>query len=1598
MSRRISSVDPALPLLLIIAGDVEQNPGPIIKWPCGTCGASTAVNRNPNSTSVGCNSCNRWFHVRCCIAGRRQDIISEASQHKWSCFGCTSTASATDTTAPSPDLQATPALMTTLVIDIDTSTDTARPSAAATSSISAASDQTATSATSMSSDSLNLTSFGSSIRERCDHCNKTIRQGQSPLQCQSCPAVCHKCTSCSGLARYRTDQPPWTCRNCRPQIRPVPMPATLCGRPLPPIMETISDNNAPGNTSNQLPHPERASCHLCKKAFAISITPLRCSTCPLLYHKNCARGKSSRSAHEKMIAANQWRCMHCTAPPVKNEAQQVPPNPSGKGLATRGKLVILQWNADGISTKTLELEHFLKDHHIDVALIQETHLTQKSADPVIQGYRLVRLDRPPDASGNHRGGGGLATYVREDVHLTTVRRCGPIPADCVMEHQSVSVLGKRGEYLHLTNIYAPPLRAHDDRTSGLHVGSLPSGRNDFVAGDFNAHSHLWDPIQPADNRGEEVEDWLINNQFGCANEGEPTRINRATAGFSSPDIMLCHQSHLPQVDWQTSDPLSSDHLPIITTIPLEVAIIPPAAREFRWLWGSADWPAFTETMESWATAQLPAWNALPVEAQAEAFQTAILKAAHLHIKRAPIRPRSKDWITPEIREKIKSRNRLFKQVRTQRQDWLQACQEVQELIRDSKRQRWQEFLEDLDWRSDYSKIWGTIRSLSGRTTPAAKNDILFHKEKPIADPNQKADVFALGYAAVSRISIKPMERRLGRELSQRLRNTPDIPDPSNEFSMTELVAVLASIKTQSAAGPDGICNRFLKALGPCARSNLLRLLNASWETDCCPQVWRNALIIPLLKAGKPASAIDSYRPISLTSAVVKTMERLVGNRLYHLVEHNGMLSEHQAGFRRQRSTEDQVLGLTQHISDCLQFKPAHRTVLALLDYSKAYDTVWREKLLHIMLDKGLPPKLVSWCASFLTNRQARVRLHGRDSRSVNMQQGLPQGSVLSPLLFLLYINGVADVVGEDVKVFLYADDVAVCASSASKADATSKLQRTLDKIAAWSSAMKLRLNPAKCEVAAFSAASIDVDGWRPELSLNGSPLGFTKTPTFLGVTLDSQLSFIPHANNVAKRVSARCRMLASLAGKDWGWRAVNLHRVFGATMSSLINYCSPAWQPWLSPSGTAILQRVQNKALRIITGCLSTTPVEALHRETDVPLLSTQNARSSAIAMERSLRLHPSRPRRQLAEGTTIHRKARGSWRQQANQEVARVGLTAQPRTSFPPPSDPPWNQGDIHWRVHLSESAINPRRLDLQARIAAAEEDIKPYLESAKWVAYTDGAYAPRKGSGSAAIIVTLPTDSIGSAIHRNLHTTISRTNPANVPAYEAEIEAIGLAVEWLNHQTSQDAAIIACDCTAVLRGLQRPGLPNQRLSTLRQALSATRRQITLLWTPSGSAGNTEADRVAKAARSVDPLPRNRPVPISFATAKSTINRIIQDPPPSNQGVLLTYHSHPRSAGNNLNTCPEAAINRQEEVLLRQIRTGHCHKFAAYRAQIDPTVDPACPRCHAGLDTAEHWLLECRAICMERRTAFGDLPPDRTALTLRTEGVASLSRLTNLL
>ena len=396
---------------------------------------------------------------------------------------------------------------------------------------------------------------------------------------------------------------------------------------------------------------------------------------------------------------------------------------------------------------------------------------------------------------------------------------------------------------------------------------------------------------------------------------------------------------------------------------------------------------------------------------------------------------------------------------------------------------------------------------------------------------------------------------------------------------------------------------------------------------------------------------------------------MVLGRLTYFLELHNILSPVQAGFRPGRSTVDQVLLFSQSIADSFhQSKPGARTVLATVDFAKAFDSVWHSALLSKLLSLDLPLCFVEWTRSYLSDRCSKVHICNSYSRPFRLRRGVPQGSVLGPVLFSLYINDLPTFLPASVKTSLYADDLAIWASSPSVECATAEVQTALNRLVEWSSKWRLPLNPLKCETSFFSLDPYQ-SRIQPSLHILNTPLKFNSRPIFLGVTFDRTLSFKYHVLSLRKKFHSRFRAFRSIVSASWGPSKESLCTQYKTFIRPILTYASPGWFPFSSPTHITSVERMHRSSCRVITGCLSSTPIPLLHIEALLPPLRVTLTHQSLSFFERALRLPPNFPTASLANSNPRTRLKKSSWRSfsRSHNLTPNLHLTREPLILCPP-------------------------------------------------------------------------------------------------------------------------------------------------------------------------------------------------------------------------------------------------------------------------------------------------------------------------------------------
>ncbi|GFQ82505.1 probable RNA-directed DNA polymerase from transposon BS [Trichonephila clavata] len=217
----------------------------------------------------------------------------------------------------------------------------------------------------------------------------------------------------------------------------------------------------------------------------------------------------------------------------------------------------------------------------------------------------------------------------------------------------------------------------------------------------------------------------------------------------------------------------------------------------------------------------------------------------------------------------------------------------------------------------------------------------------------------------------------------------------------------------------------IKHFGVLARSILFQIFNLSWIFGKLPTIWKMSIIVSVLKPGKDAASCKNFRPISLTSTLCKIMEKIIHSRIVKWLIKRKVLHIYQTAYRAQHNTVDRLFYLVLSIIDGFQERPHRKTSAVFIDLSAAFDRVWRQKLIEILHSLCISGNILLWINDFLRDRRFAVSVNGRFSRTHRSWAGIPQGSVLSPLLFLLYMNTVDNHIVNEAKIECYADDTTI---------------------------------------------------------------------------------------------------------------------------------------------------------------------------------------------------------------------------------------------------------------------------------------------------------------------------------------------------------------------------------------------------------------------------------------------------------------------------------------------------------------------------------------------------------------------------------------------
>ena len=541
------------------------------------------------------------------------------------------------------------------------------------------------------------------------------------------------------------------------------------------------------------------------------------------------------------------------------------------------------------------------------------------------------------------------------------------------------------------------------------------------------------------------------------------------------------------------------------------------------------------------------------------------------------------WYTPRIAKLVRERDRLYMRYRRTRLDFDLYCYRcARDIAHEAvETARLDFYFNRLEGLTDPKDIWRELRHLG--VAPCSENDL---GDYSVEELNRHFATVSFDRSAPSLASFLS-----SLEVED---NPSDDLFRFGEVSPQEVTNAIKFINSQ-AVGIDGIPQQFVGLASGFLSPLLSDIFNKSLTTSTFPSVWKQSIVLALSKV-RPPSGVSDFRPISLLCFLSKVLERLVFNQLSAYFEAHGLLDDFQSGYRGNYSAQTTLMKLTEDVRTAMDRQQV--TALLLFDFSKAFDSVCHSTLLQKLRRLGLSSTALKWVASYLTDRTQAVRgPDGSLSSFLPINRGVPQGSVLGPLLFLVYIGDVANSLDGDVRYLVYADDLQVYLQCPST-DLPGTLQRlstNASAIADWALQNKLALNLEKTKAIVIGSYFYinSLKYGELSVSIQGRVIPLQTSVRNLGVILDAKLSWRDHVRGICRKANSVMYRLRYFR------RSTNLalrKHLVQSLLFPLVDYCSLVFCD-VSNELNVLLERVVNTGIRYIFGVRKSCHITPYRRD-----------------------------------------------------------------------------------------------------------------------------------------------------------------------------------------------------------------------------------------------------------------------------------------------------------------------------------------------------------------------------------------------------------------
>lgn len=1099
----------------------------------------------------------------------------------------------------------------------------------------------------------------------------------------------------------------------------------------------------------------------------------------------------------------------------------------------------------------------------------------------------------------------------------------PVPELCADDLVAayVNLKGWKGQRVIICSAYLPGDKVNPAADLEAVVDYARRHNAELLVGcDANAHHTNWGSTDIND-RGELLHDFLLTNCLQILNLGcEPTFVTRVRKEVL--DITFATSNLARHIEsWKVSEVESlSDHRHICFNVAFSLSVQTLTFRDPR----RTDWEGYRSSLEhNLDSAGKSVRSRESLELAVEVVSKGIVQAFE---DNCPPKVKTTKRLVPWWNSKLKrlrdKTRKLFN--RAKRTDeweiYRKALNEYSKQIRKAKRASWRKFCEEVNSTPQGARLHRLL-------SKAKPNQIgLLRRQDGSFTANEEETLKLLANTHFPGAAVSG---------GSSVGSDPHRPRPEDWRQAAIVIRpgfvrwAINSFRPYKAAGLDGVSPVLLQRGADVLIPLLVKIFRASYAWGHVPEQWNKVKILFIPKAGKKDYALaKSFRPISLSSFLLKTLEKVIDRYIRESSLINTPIHDSQHAYRRGRSTETALLELVDRVEKALEDKEI--ALSAFLDIEGAFDNTPIRTLVGGLKLKSVDPTTVRWVENMLSNRVAKLELLNT-TLEVSTTRGCPQGGVLSPLLWTLAVDELLHKMA-DLRVDTqgYADDLVVTIRGNCQSTLSYLMQKALDAINLWCGEHELSVNADKTVVVPFTNKR-KLDQLRP-LVMNGKTITFSSEVKYLGVTLDQKLTWNPHLNGILQKAKSALAICCRLAGNRWGLQPKIALWLYTAIVRPMVSYASVAWYRKTTQKTTiARLGSLQRTACVIVTGAMSTSPTAALEAMLNLPPLNLHLEKEARSSMLRILTAR------------------KGNWLSRAlttlGESVNDVPVLGMPLDTIPP---------KLSTQINYS--------VELLKREDWTNSLIKWKPGSLKW--YTDGS---KSGSEvGCGVYGEAPKKAISLNLGR--HSSI----------FQAEVYAI-LECATANLQSNYHncTIYIHSDSQAALSALSSDVITSKLVENCRQILNtlAVKNKVILRWVPghAGIEGNEKADELARRGAKetlCGPEPFcGIPSSLTKLTLKTycfykTIQAWRQIPGLNHSKVLIRAFSKKASTD-------ALALSRNRLRMLTRVLTGHCG-LNKHMHTLGLSDTRRCRFCQESDETPAHILTDCPCLMRSRNSILG--------------------------